>query len=120
MWPYTEHSEEDYKKAVEFVQKYAQSLGAKYICSKLQKFTTIIGDGDSIQETVEMKIFKFNNEYFWIEDHFQPDRPFMVFSFGDSVDTIFEDAEPFPYNLSEEELKAEVRYSLCIEKYPKG
>lgn len=41
----------------------------------------------------------------------------MVFSFGDSVDTIIEDAEPFSYNLTEEELKAEVRYSLGIEKY---
>ena len=119
MWPYTDHSEEDYKKAVEFVQKYAQSLGAKNICSKLQKFTTITGDQNPVQETLEMKIFKFGNEYFWLEHHFQPDRPFIVFSFGDSVDTIFEDAEPFPYNLSEEELKAEVRYSLGIEKYPK-
>lgn len=61
MWPYTEHSEEDYKKAVEFVQKYAQSLGAKYICSKLQKFTTINGDQNPVQETMEMKIFKFGN-----------------------------------------------------------
>ena len=61
MWPYIEHSEEDYKKAVEFVQKYAQSLGAKYICSKLQKFTTITGDQNPVQETMEMKIFKFGN-----------------------------------------------------------
>lgn len=119
MWSYTEHSEEDYKKAFEFVQKYAQSLGAKYICSKLQKFTTITGDQNPVQETFEMKIFKFGDEYFWLEHNFQPDRPFIVFSFGDSVDKIFEDAEPFPYNLSEEELKAEVRYSLGIEKYPK-
>ena len=119
MWPYTNHSEEEYNKAIEFVQNYAQSLGAKYICSKLQKFTTISGDDDPVCETLEMKIFKFKDEYFWLENHFQTDRPFIVFSFGDSVDTIFEDAEPFPYNFSEEELKAEVRYSLGIEKYPK-
>ena len=118
MWPYTNHSEEEYNKAVEFVQDYAKSLGAKYICSKLQKFTTISGDKEPVNETIEMKIFKFKDEYFWLEDHFQPDRPFIVFSFGDSVDTIFEDAEPFPYNLTEEDLKAEVRYSLGIEKYP--
>ncbi len=119
MWPYTDHSEEEYKKAVEFVQTYAQSLGAEYICTKLEKFTTISGDGDPVSETEEMKIFKFRDEYFWLEEHFQPDRPFIIFSFGDSVDTIFEDAEPFPYNLSEEELKAEVRYSLGIERYPR-
>ena len=119
MWLYTNHSEEEYNKAMGFVQEYAQSLGAKYICSKLQKFTTISGDQEPVQETLEMKIFKFGNEYFWLEQHFQPDLPFIVFSYGDSVDTIFEDVEPFPYNLSEDELKAEVRYFLGIEMYPK-
>jgi len=29
-----------------------------------------------------------------------------------------DDAEPFPYDLTEEELKAEVRYSLGLEVYP--
>ena len=51
------------------------------------------------------------------EDHFTADCPFLVFSFGDSVETVgSDDAEPFPYNLSEEELKAEVRCSLGIEE----
>ncbi len=52
--------------------------------------------------------------------HFVADRPFMVLSFGDTIENIFDDAEPFPYNLEEDELKAEVRYSLGIEPYPKG
>ncbi|HBZ03922.1 MAG TPA: hypothetical protein DEO83_08955 [Lachnospiraceae bacterium] len=69
MWPYTEHSEEEYNKAVYFVLQYAESLGEKYICTKQEKFTTISGDED-----------------------------------------------PFPYNLTEEELKAEVRYSLGIKR----
>ena len=118
MWPYADHSELEYDKAIEFIEQYAQSLGAKYICSKLQKFTTISDNQDTIQEALEMKIYKYGDGYFWLERHFQPDCPFIVFSFGDSVDTIFEDAEPFPYNLTEEELKAEVRYSLGLEKYP--
>ena len=40
------------------------------------------------------------------------------FSFGDSIETIGDDAEPFPYDLDKEELEAEVRYSLGIEEYP--
>ena len=79
MWPYTDHLEEDYKNSIGFLQKYAQSLGAEYICSKLEKFTTISGEGDPIHETLEMKIYKFKDEYFWLEHHFLPDCPFIVF-----------------------------------------
>ena len=61
---------------MKYVQDYAQSLGAKYVCSKLEKFTTISDDNEPIQEILKMKIFKFGNEYFWLEHHFQPDRPF--------------------------------------------
>lgn len=117
-WPYEDHSEEDYYNAVDFVEKYAEALGAKLICTKEEKFNTYSGAGH-ILEVNEMRIYQYKDEYFWIEDHFLEEKPFMVFSFGDTIDTIFEDAEPFPYDLSEEELKAEVRYSLGIEPYPK-
>ncbi len=44
-----------------------------------------------------------------------PDKPWMVFSFSDSVEGPYEDADPFPYDLSEEELKEEVRFALRIK-----
>ena len=118
MWPYKNHSEEQYNKTIRFLEDYALSLGAEFVCIKKEKFTTISGNNTIVKE-VEMKVLKFETEYFWLEDHFLPDCPFIVFSFGDTIDTIFDDAEPFPYNLSEDELKTEVRYSLGIEKYPK-
>ncbi len=43
-----------------------------------------------------------------------------VDSFGDTIESIFDDMDPFPYNLDEDELKAEVGYSLGIEEYPKA
>ena len=117
MWPYNDHSEEDYYKAIEFVENYAVSLGARFVCEKNQKFTTISGDWRIVEE-LRMKIFKYGDEYYWLEHHFLPDRPFIVFSFGDTIESISDDADPFPYDLEEMELKAEVRYSLGIEKYP--
>lgn len=69
--------------------------------------------GDKIiKEKAEMKVFKYGDEYFRVEHHFLADRPFIVFSFGETIENIFEGANPFPYNLEEYELKAEVRYSL--------
>ena len=118
MWPYKIHSEEEYNKVIEFVQEYAVSLGAEYVCTKTEKFTTYWREDHAIQENVEMKIYKFGEEYFWVEHHYLPDRPFLVFSFGDSIETIGDDADPFPYDLDKEELEAEVRYSLGIEEYP--
>ena len=120
MWPYKIHSEEEYNKVIEFVQEYAVSLGAEYVCSKTEKFTTYWREDYAVQENAEMKIYKFGEEYFWVEHHFLADRPFMIFSFGDTMESIFDDMDPFPYNLEEDELKAEVRYSLGIEEYPKA
>ena len=118
MWPYEDHDENEYNQIVKFVEEYAVSLGAKLVGTKEYTFTTIAGD-KHIKETLEMNIYQFGEEYFWVEHHFTPSRPFIVFSFGDSIENVgSDDAEPFPYDLAEEELKAEVRYSLGLEEYP--
>lgn len=118
MWPYRDHDEEEYNRVLRFVEEYAVSLGAELVGSKEETFTTFAGDLQ-VRETLDMRIYRFGDEYYWVEHHFLPDRPFMVFSFGDSVETVgSDDAEPFPYDLTEEEQKAEVRYSLGLEAYP--
>ena len=119
MWPYENHKEEDYYKAIEYVENYAVSLGAEFVCNYKEKFTTLSGDNE-IKEEPEMRVYKYKDEYFWVEHHFLSDCPFIVFSFGKTIEDIFEDAEPFPYNLPKEELEAEVKYSLLIEPYPKN
>ena len=118
VWPYDDHSEEEYLKVIQFVEDYVVSLGTEYVCTKEEKFTTV-ADDETITEVLKLRVFKYGEEYFWVEHHFLPDCPCVVFSFGDIIDNIFDDAEPFPYDLPEDELKAEVRYSLGIEKYPK-
>lgn len=48
-------------------------------------------------------------------------KPFIVIECGDLdelMNNIMDDAEPFPYDLSYEELCDEVKYSLGIEPYP--
>ena len=114
MWPYDDHNETNYNKALEFVENYSVSLGAQFICTKEEKFTTFV-DNKTITEVSSMNVFKYKDDYFWVEPHFLPDKPFMVFSFGDTIENIFEDADPFPYDLSEEDLKYEVRCSLGID-----
>ncbi len=108
------HIVEEYNKAVDFVLSYAESLGAEYALTTTEKFTIASGDTATI-DTLELKIYRFGDEFFRIERMYFKGKPFVVFSFSDSVEGPFEDADHFPYNLSEEELKEEVRLALRID-----
>ena len=114
MSSYDDRINEEYNKTVDFLLAYAESLGAEYVCSRTERFATT-SKGTTICEEPEMNIYKFGDEYFRIEKLSLPDKPWMVFSFSDSVEGPYEDADPFPYDLSEEELKEEVRFALRIE-----
>ncbi len=49
-------------------------------------------------------------------------KPFLVIECGTYdglMKNIMGDADPFPYDLTEDELLNEVKYSLGIEPYPK-
>ena len=105
---------EEYNKTVNFVLSYAESLGAEYVSTTTEKFTVASGD-ETTCDTLELKIYRFGDEYSRIEKIYFKGKPWMVFSFSDSVEGPFEDADPFPCDLSEEELKEEVRLALRIE-----
>ena len=105
---------EEYNKAVDFVLSYAESLGAEYVSTITEKFTVASGD-ETTCDTLELKIYRFGDEYFRIEKMYFKGKPWMVFSFSDSVEGPYEDADPFPVDLCEEELKEEVRLALRIE-----
>ena len=51
MWPYENHKEEDYYKAIEYVENYAVSLGAEFVCNYKEKFTTLSGDNESTKHS---------------------------------------------------------------------
>ena len=114
MSSFNDSTVEEYNKAVGFVLAYAESIGAEYVSTITEKFTFASVD-TAAHDTLELKIYKFGDEFFRIEKMYFKGKPFMVFSFGDSVEGPFEDADPFPYDLSEEELKKEVRLALRID-----
>lgn len=109
-----DHINVEYNKSLEFVLSYTESLGAEYVCTGTEQFTTVSG-GETIREKLKLKIYRFGDEYFRIERMYFKGKPFMVFFFSDSVEGPYEDADPFPVDLSEEELKEEVRLALRIE-----
>lgn len=118
VWKYENHSEQDYIKALKRVEEIAQKLGAVYVKTKKEKYTTYIGE-EIVNEVLDENIYMYKDQYFRVERFHTDNCPFIVLSFGDTEDTTYEDADPFPYNLSDEELTNEVKYSLGIEPYPK-
>lgn len=113
MWPYTNFSETAYWNLIEHLYEIAESFGATFVESHKETFLNINANS-TIREELDMKVYKFNDLYFWIEPHYLPDCPHVVFSFGNSIDDIIDDAEPFPFNLSEEDLIKAVKSSLDI------
>ena len=118
-WPYKNHGEDDYKRAVRYVEETAMKYGAIPVSVSSDHFSTYSREWES-EVDAEMRVFKYKDEFFRVEPHFLPEKPYMVLSFGDTIETIFEDADPFPYDLSEKELEQEVRYSLGIDEYPES
>lgn len=117
MWIYDNHSEEKHKRAKHRVEEIAVELGAEFVCTKKQKFVTYVGS-NVVEEELDINIYKYENDYFDVEAHYQLDRPFIVLSFGKNTEILGDDADPFPYNLPDEELIMEVKYSLGIDPYP--
>lgn len=113
MWPYTNFSETAYWNLIEHLYEIAESFGATFVESHKETFLNINANS-TIREELDMKVYKFNDLYFWIEPHYLPDCPHVVFSFGNSIDDIIDDAEPFPFNLLEEDLIKAVKSSLDI------
>lgn len=65
--------------------------------------------------------FEYNGQYYRVDEVCFSDKPFIVIeyrTYDELMNNAMEDAEPFPYNLTEEELLNEVKYSLGIEVCP--
>lgn len=73
MWPYKNHSESDYRAAVDYVESVAVKYGAKEVGLQTETFTDISGSWIAMT-TETMKVFKYKDDYFRIEPHFLPNK----------------------------------------------
>ena len=84
---------------------------------------TVSCSGTDIIENISSRpIFEYNRKYYRVEEVGFSDKPFVVIECGtydELMNNVIEDVEPFPYDLTEDELLNEVKYSLGIKPYPK-
>lgn len=106
MWIYDSVSLLEFENRKDFVERVMRDLG----CEPVQ--------------ISERMVYRFNDEFYRVDEVLFPEKPFIVLEYADTLDkvmkNIMEDCDPFPYDLSDADITKEVRYSLGIEPYPRN
>lgn len=114
-WPYSSHDRQVFMSKFNLAENYMQKYGAKYI-GKVTEFSSwIVKDGSYATERKEKNIWKYKEKYIKVDAVYFPIKPFIVLEFSDRQEGPYEDADPFPYDISDEDLEREIKNSLCIE-----
>ena len=123
MWWYENVTRVDFEAVKDMIEQIMFRLGA----SKYEIHLTYEVKQQAVQMILK-KCIVLSDQYLHIKDYFFrvdevlfSKKPFIVIECGDLdelMNNIMDDAEPFPYDLSYEELCDEVKYSLGIEPYP--
>ena len=114
-WPYSCINKADLLAQIISVENILQKYGAVYIEDFCEKGKWILSDGSYVYETIQKHIWKRKNEYICVDRLYFSEKPFLVLEFSANKEGPHEDADPFPYDLSNMELEQEIRYSLGIE-----
>lgn len=114
-WPYSCIHKADFLSQIISVEKILQKYGAKYIEDFCEKGKWILSDGSYAYETIKKHIWKRENEYICVGRIYFSAKPFLVLEFSAYKEGPYEDADPFPYDLSDPELDLEIRSSLGIK-----
>ena len=123
MWLYRNITREEFEKRKSYVEQIICELGGEKIDVEIpyeQKTTTVINDYSETHRS-SRQIYQFGNEYFRVDEVLYENKPFIVLecgTFEELMNNTMEDVNPFPVDLSDDDMIKEVKYSLGIEPYP--
>lgn len=124
MWIYKFVSRENFEKRKDFVDTILRKSGCTTANIKLPyEQNTTMHTADFTETFISKRpLYQYKTCYLRIDEVLFPKKPFIVLEFADTIEevqnNIMEDADPFPYDLSDDEIVQEVKYSLKIEPYP--
>lgn len=87
-----------------------------------QRTRSYVGN-DFVENISTRPVFEYKGEYYRVDEVCFPGKPFIVIECGtyeELINNVMDEAAPFPYDLTEDELLKEVKYSLGIEPYPEN
>lgn len=118
MWKYTDITRDAFEKIKDHVEEIMVAYGAVAQDIDLlysQKTTTFDENHTPTVWGSKRKAYKYKDMYYRIDEVCYALKPFIVAEVGtydELMANTMEDADPFPYDLTEQELKDEVSYFL--------
>ena len=125
MWPYESVTRQEFESIKDVVETYILMLGGNKVSIELpyeQRTRSSVGN-DFVENISTRPVFEYKGEYYRVDEVCFPGKPFIVIECGtyeELINNVMEEADPFPYDLTEDELLKEVKYSLGIEPYPEN
>ncbi len=114
-WPYSGIDKAEFLARIVFVEEILRKYGVEYIEDVWETNTWAQKDSFHVHENIQKRIWKRGNEYIQVGRVYFPEKPFLVLEFSENKESPYEDADPFPYDLSDAETEQEIKYSLGIE-----
>lgn len=125
MWNYACATRKEFESSKDKIEKFIVLLGGVEVSVDLpyeQKTTSIFGK-NAIVNISTRTVYKYDDLYYRVDEVCFPEKPFIVIECGtydELMNNIMDEAEPFPYDLTDDELLNEVKFSLGIEPYPEN
>jgi len=125
MWKYECVTRQEFELIKDKIEEFIASLGGNEVSVDLPYMQrTVSHSGTGLIENISTRsAFEYNEQYYRVDEVCCLDKPFIVIECG-TYDELMKngmgDADPFPYDLTEDELLNEVKHSLGIETYTKG
>ena len=124
MWKYTDITRDEFERIKDHIEDIMVAHGA--VAQEIdlpysQTATTVQKDSDVIVRESHRKVYKYKDLYYRIDEVCFDKKPFIVAEIGtqdELMKNTMEDATPFPWYLSEEEMEDEVSFFLGEKLYP--
>lgn len=118
MWPYRFVPKEAFEARKGFVASTLIRLGAYPLDppDAYPNVTATIGSGYCASSRIQRTLYQYGGWYYRIDEVLFPQKPFIVLEATQTLEDVqkncMEDLDPFPYDLSDEEIEEELRQTL--------
>lgn len=117
-WPYKSISYNELNDIIKICEQIIVELGGKHVTERKDNETWVMDKDDYITEQVSKLVYRFRDSYVCVDKMYFPEKPFIVLEFADELEGPYEDADPFPFDLPEKEVRLEIQYALGVLPYP--
>lgn len=117
-WPYKNIDQSDFEEVILLVEKIIIEYGGVFTTITEENETWYSASGLEVKELVKQNIYQFRDEFIRVDRMYYSDKPSIVLEFSDCIEGPYEDADPFPYDLSPDEIAEGIKQAMLIIPYP--